>query len=290
MTSTQSAPAARADRIADRHDVHTAARVVGLCGLVARGLLYILLAVLAFVLATQRTGKQVDARGALHQLAHDPFGSVVLALIAAGFAGFAVWHAYVAVFEDRRATRGTERAWRAAADVGRTLAYGFLCALALTFLMTSRSTGNSDRTDQTWTAKVLDWSLGPVIVGAVGVAVLVAGGILVWRAVSGAPQDEPAVLDVAPRETRALHLLGAAGNLARGAVVGLVGVFLLAAAVTHDPSETVGLDGALKRLLDASYGPFLVALVGIGFAAFGAASVARAWVNRGHATGPAGAT
>jgi hypothetical protein len=290
MTSMQTASEPRAGRVADRDDVRTAARVLGLWGLVARGVLYVLLAILAFDLVTQGSRKQIDARGALHQLAHDSLGSVVLAAIAAGFAGFACWHVYVAAVEDRRARDGSERTTRRLADLGRALVYGLLCALALTFLLTSRSAGNSDRTDQTWTAKVLEWSLGPLIVGAIGVAILLAGGILVWRAVSGAPQDEPAVLDVAPRETRAVHVLGAAGNLARGAVVGLVGVFLLVAAITYDANETVGLDGALKRLLDASYGPFLVALVGIGFAAFGVASIARAWVNRGRAARPAGAT
>jgi uncharacterized protein DUF1206 len=289
MTSMETASRSRAGGVG-RGDVHRAARVVGLWGLVARGVLYVLLALLAFDLVTQGSRKQVDARGALHQLAHDPFGSVVLVVVAVGFAGFACWHLYVAVFEDRGTSGGTERTTRRLADLGRVLVYGLLCALALTFLLTSRSTGNSDRTDQTWTAKVLEWSLGPLIVGAIGVAILVAAGVLVWRAVSGGPQDEPAVLDVAPRETRAVHLLGAAGNLARGAVLGLVGVFLLVAAITYDPNETVGLDGALKRLLDASYGPFLVGLVGIGFAAFGVASIARAWVNRGQAARPAAAT
>jgi hypothetical protein len=173
---------------------------------------------------------------------------------------------------------------RRLADTGRAVVYGVLCVVAITFLATPARSGNSDRTDQTWTAKLLDWSVGPVLVGAIGIAVIGAGCYLVWRVLTGGPQDEQSVLDAAPQETPVLHKLGALGNVARGAVLALIGVFLVVAAIQHDPGETVGLDGALKRLLDESFGGFVVALVALGFAAFGVYSVARAWVNRGHAS------
>jgi hypothetical protein len=72
--------------------------------------------------------------------------------------------------------------------------------------------------------------------------------------VTGGPQDEHAFLETAPRETAALRRLGAIGTAASGAVVALVGLFLIVAAVQYDPNETVGLDGALDRRLDESYG------------------------------------
>jgi hypothetical protein len=61
---------------------------------------------------------------------------------------------------------------------------------------------------------VLDWPIGPVLVGAVGLVIIGAGCYLVWQALRGAPQDEKAVLDAAPWETPALHRLGAIGNIA----------------------------------------------------------------------------
>jgi len=63
-------------------------------------------------------------------------------------------------------------------------------------------------------------------------------------------------------------------------VVTVVGVFLFVAALQHDPNETTGLDGALRRLIAHVYGPFLVILVAVGFAAFGVYSLAGAYVNR----------
>ena len=259
-----------------RDDVDRGAHAAGLVGLAARGVLYLLLALLAVELLTQGAGRDVDTRGVLHQLAHHDGGPILLGVLAIGFAGFALWHAYVALFADRRRHDGS----RVLGDAARAVVYGLLCALAVSFLTTSKRTGNSDQTDRTWTARVLDWPAGRVLVGIAGFVLLAGAAYLVWRAISGQAQDEPAVVDAAPRETPTLKMLGRIGNIARGAILGLVGAFLLDAAIEYDPNKTVGLDGALKRILHESYGDALVALVAFGFAAFGVYSIARAWVNR----------
>jgi hypothetical protein len=254
------------------------ANAAGLLGLVARGILYLVLAGLAVELVVNSSASEVDTRGALHELAQNGFGQVALVLLVVGFAAFALWHLYVAV------TGGSsgEETGRRVADAVRAIVYGALAVLSASFLFASKPSGNTDRTGKTWTARLLEWSGGQLLVGAAGVAVGAAGLYLLWRAVTGGPQDEHSVLEAAPRETSALRRLGAIGNAARGAVVALVGLFLIVAAVQYDPNETVGLDGALKRLLDESYGALLVLLVAAGLAAFGVYSIARAAVNRRH--------
>ena len=71
--------------------------MAGLVGLAARGVLYLLLALLAVELVTQSAGPDVEARGVLHQLAYNDGGPVLLVLLATGFAGVALWHAYLAL-------------------------------------------------------------------------------------------------------------------------------------------------------------------------------------------------
>ena len=63
--------------------------------------------------------------------------------------------------------------------------------------------------------------------------------------------------------------LGAAGEIGRGVGMGLVGFFMLRAAITYRSAEATGLDGALRRLAEQSWGQVIVALVGIGFVAYG---------------------
>ena len=257
------------------HEARRGAHVAGLVGLAARGVLYLVLAVLALNLVFgSRRGNDVDARGAMEELARHSFGSVLLVILAIGFAGFALWYAYEAL-------SGTshEPSDRIAA-AARAVVYGMLCALAIGFLVSADRGGDTDRQQQTWTAQVLEWPGGRLLVGGVGLVALGIGVYLGWRALSGGPQESRAVLEAAPRETRAVHVLGVLGNLARGAVVVLIGVFIVVAALEHDAGETAGLDGSLKRLLDEPYGDALVVLVAIGLAAYATYSIARAVVNR----------
>lgn len=63
--------------------------------------------------------------------------------------------------------------------------------------------------------------------------------------------------------------LGVAGLLARMVVFGLVGAFLIKAAVEYDPSNAIGIDGALQKLVHQSYGPWLLGVTAAGLIAYG---------------------
>jgi hypothetical protein len=73
--------------------------------------------------------------------------------------------------------------------------------------------------------------------------------------------------------------IGTFGHLARMIVFGLVGVFLIRAAI-DDPNRAVGLDGALAKLEHNSYGPFLLGVVAAGLIAFGLYSLSDARYRR----------
>jgi hypothetical protein len=261
--------------LADRHTSDPGARTAGLVGLMARGALYLALAVLALELAFGNRGKSADPRGAMHDLAHSGVGVVVLVVLALGFAGFTLLHAWRAIRNpDGKASHRVNDAFWAVVN-------GLLCVLAVSFLLSpSKSGGDTDQTDKTFTAKVMGESGGRLLVGLVGLAILGYGVFLLWRALSNDRQDERAVLEAAPHETPLVRTLARVGNVARAAIIGFIGVLLLVAAIQHDASETEGVDGALKRLLEHAWGQIAVFAVALGFAAFGAYSIARAWVNR----------
>src|SRR5215207_2156670 len=117
-----------------REAVHEAPRgteVAGLVGLIARGILYLVLAVLALGLVFgRRQGNEVDARGAMEELARHGFGAALLVILAIGFAGFASWYAYEALTGHDTRRDGSDRF----ADGARAVVYGVLCVLALSFL------------------------------------------------------------------------------------------------------------------------------------------------------------
>ena len=260
------------------HGARQGTRTAGLVGLVARGALYLALAVLALELVFGDRSESADPRGAMHDLAHNGFGVFVLVILVLGFALFALLHLYRAIRNpDNKTTRRVN-------DVLWAVVNGFLAVLAASFLFSpSKPQGDTDQTDKTFSAKVMDMSGGRLLVGVAGLALLAYGAYLLWRAFSDDRQDERAVLDAAPNETPAVHTLARIGNVARGAILGFIGFLVLTAAIQHDANETEGLDGALKRLLDHGLGEVAVFLVAVGFAAFGVYSIARAWVNRPRA-------
>ena len=251
----------------------------GLVGLVARGVLYVALAVLALELVLGNRGKSADPRGAMHDLAQNGFGAFVLAILCIGFAAFALIHLSRAIADpDNKTSHRVNDAFWAVVN-------GLLSVLAASFLFSpSKPSSGSDQTDKTLTANVMNASGGRIVVGLVGLGILGYGLYLLWRALSNDRQDERAVLDAAPHETPAIRTLARGGNIGRAAVLMFIGLLVLVAAIEHDPNQTEGIDGALKRLLDHSWGPVAVALIALGFAAFGAYSLARAWVNRRRAT------
>ncbi len=60
-------------------------------GFVARGLIYGIIGVLALRLALGHGGRTTNQQGALHTVAHQPLGKVLLALLAVGLGGYSIW-------------------------------------------------------------------------------------------------------------------------------------------------------------------------------------------------------
>jgi Domain of Unknown Function (DUF1206) len=71
-----------------------------------------------------------------------------------------------------------------------------------------------------------------------------------------------------PRTRKGISAIGTVGHLARMVVFGLVGVFLIKAAIDFNPHKAVGVDGALASIVHRSYGPFALAVVAAGLVAF----------------------
>src|ERR1700749_3636146 len=63
-------------------------------GLVARGVIYILIGWVAILVALGAKGHQADQQGALQLLAGTPIGLVSLWLLFIGFVGYALWRVF----------------------------------------------------------------------------------------------------------------------------------------------------------------------------------------------------
>ena len=242
-------------------------------GFVARGLIYALIGVLAIKLAVGVGGTKADQQGALKTIAHQPFGKVLLILVAIGLAGYAMWRLFRALLG--HGPEGSDSTFDRVAAFASGLVYAALCALAVTILM-----GSGSENEHKTAAGVLGRPGGTWLVGIVG-AVLI--GVALYQGYRGVTRDfleDSKTEKMSARVGKWIEWIATVGHLARLVVFGLVGVFLITAAIDFNPKKAVGLDGALAKLAHASYGPFLLGIVAAGLIAFGIYSLSDARYHR----------
>jgi hypothetical protein len=230
--------------------------------------MYALVGLLALKVALLGHGHTPDRHSALKAVADEQFGRVLLSAIAVGLAGYALWQLARAVLGGNLEGGEEESIFKRIGYAARGVFYGALFVSTLMIVFGADEGGSQQKEDRA-TAFVLDLPAGPYIVGGVGLAFLAAGAFNLYRGVTRKFREKLKLRKMSEAEDKAYSAIGVAGFVARGVVFGLIGVFLVRAAYQYDPKETVGIDGALAELAQASYGPFLLGLTAAGLFAFG---------------------
>ena len=151
-------------------------------GLVAKGVSFGLVAVLAAAVAARGGGKTTSREGALQTLAQHSWGKVLLVLLALGFAGYAIWR-FVQAFAERE--QEDAKKWgKRGGYVGRGAIYAGLTFSTVKLLVGSGGQQSQNQKAQKTTAAVLDWPAGRWIVGIAGVCVVGAGLWNLYRGVT----------------------------------------------------------------------------------------------------------
>jgi len=245
-------------------------------GFVARALVYGIIGILALKLALGHGGKLADQEGALQTVARQPFGEVLLTLVAIGLGGYSLWRLVRAAIG--HGPEGSDSGFDRISALASGIAYGAICALAVEILIGAG--GGSAGSPKKATAGVLGWPAGAWIVGLAGVVMIGVALYQGYRGITKTFLEESKVEEMPPPVKEWISRLGTIGHLARMVVFGLVGVFLIKAAVDYNPDKAVGLDGALAKIVDRSYGPFLLGVVAAGLIAFALYSLSDARYRR----------
>jgi hypothetical protein len=247
-------------------------------GLIAYGVVHLLVAWLALQLAWGGGGESADQSGAMRTLAESPVGTPLLWLVAVGLIALAVWQA-AEVLRWRRGWSASGKArTKAIRKSGNALIkaiiYVTLAVLAIRFATGSGK--SSSQSQQETTAGVFAWPAGQWLVGAFGLVLIGAG---VWHIRKGLTKHFMKQIDTSkasPSAVRLVTRLGQVGFPGKGIALAGVGALLIWAAVTFDPSKARGLDGAMHEILGLPFGQILLTLVALGIAAFGAFCFVRA--------------
>ncbi|MEQ6902531.1 DUF1206 domain-containing protein [Nocardioides sp. YIM 152588] len=241
-------------------------------GLLTYGLVHLTIGWLAIQLAFGDRSGSSDSTGALRALATQPFGAVVVWLVAIGMFLLTAWRLLEAAVGDPEKDGASDVAYRLKA-VGRAAIFGYLGWGAVRIALDEGGSGGG--TDS-FTARVMDAPAGQLLVGAIGVGIIGYGGHLVWKGCTDGFTDDLSPEATSGRAGTAYTWIGRVGHVAKGVALGIVGVLFVNAAAQHQPKKSGGLDQALREVLDQPFGPFLLCLIGAGIACYGAFALIRA--------------
>lgn len=272
MTVSGGSTARRAEGAArDAHNSEWMDRAAR-AGLVAYAVVYLMIGWLAVQLALgDRQGKP-SSSGAMHELAQQPFGDVLIWLVSIGMFLLVLWKVLDAAFGHREEQDAGKRTRARLTSAGKAVVYA---AIGLSGLRVATGSGSSGK-GKSWTASLMDVTGGELLVGLAGLSVVGYGGYQIYRAWTGDFADK---LDAEGRSgsTGTAYLaFGKAGYTARGIAFMIVGGLIVYGAATHDASKSGGLDQALFKVLDQPFGPVLLSLLGVGLACYGVFTLARA--------------
>jgi hypothetical protein len=249
-------------------------RFLARLGYAVSGLLHLLIGVIAIGVATGAGSAEADQSGALSQLASTPGGIFLLWIVVVGLVALGVWLIINAFLNPGLA--GGKRARYVLTQLAKGIVY---FALALTALVFARggATSSADST-RTMSADLLAAPGGVLLVFLIGLGVV---GVGIYCLAKGATRRFTRDISVpAGAVGKATVALGVVGYVAKGIALGVVGILFAIAAVTIDPAEATGLDGALKALAMLPFGMAILVFVGVGFIAYGLYSFVRARVAR----------
>jgi Domain of Unknown Function (DUF1206) len=249
----------------------------GRAGLVAKGVLYGVVAILAIDVALGSRKESPDRNGALRTIAEQPFGKVLLIVLAAGLAGYATWQLALAILDRDNEGEGAKGLAKRAGALARAGWYGVLCWLTVSTLVGNGS-GNSN--EQQRTAGIFDHTGGRYLVYAAGLAFIGAAAFNGYRAITCKFNKKLKQGEMNEAEEAAATGVGILGHLARCVVFGLIGIFLVKAAWEFDSTEARGLDGALLEVAQQPYGGLLLGAVAVGLLAYGFFCFAQARYRR----------
>ena len=236
-------------------------------GYVAKGVVYLAIGFLALREALGAGGKTADPGGAMASIGSQPLGGVVLALLAAGLACYALWKLVQGILDADGKGSDVHGLLRRVGYVGSAVIHG-----ALAFTAAQSILGAEDSSEDAATASAMAYQppLGQILVGLVGLGVIGVGLYQLYAAYEAKFREDLRLDLMSAAERRWVTHAGRVGTAARAIAIGLAGAFVVLAAYQSDPSEARSLGAALESLQQQPLGSYMLGAIAGGFLVYGA--------------------
>ncbi|HSK37752.1 MAG TPA: DUF1206 domain-containing protein [Actinomycetota bacterium] len=259
--------ARRAERTARQAADSGPITTLGRVGLIAYGVVHLLVAYLAVRVALGG-GAKADKTGALQTIAEQPAGRFLLWVLTAGLVALTVWQLAEAGWGHGHRRPQRKRTLQRLVSLGVAAVAGALAFSS--YKVASGKGGKSKGEKAAFIDKIFDWPAGELLVALVGLGIVAIAIYLVHRGVAKTFVEELDLAGAEPHARDAAIRFGQVGWPALGVAYGIIGLLLVYSAVTYDPGKATGMDTALKTLAGQPYGTLLLLMVAAGLACFGA--------------------
>jgi hypothetical protein len=224
-------------------------------GLIAYGVVHLLVAWIALQLALGKSSEEASQQGALQELASKPFGGVLLWIVAIGLFALVIWRALELAY-------GRLKPFNKVQSAGRGIVYLYLGISAIK--VAAGSGGSSSSQSSGMSAKLMQNGAGRVLIVLIGLVVIGIAVRQLYKSVTKKFTE-----DLTGGVSESTILLGRIGYAAKGIAFLIVGALFAWASISYDPKKAGGLDTALRTLKDQPFGSVLLGLMAAGIACFG---------------------
>jgi hypothetical protein len=236
-------------------------------GFAAKGAVYLMLGLLTVQVALGIGGKTTDQIGALRAIGQQPFGRLLLGMMAVGFAGYALWQV-VKVFCDP--SYGPVNLRSLLLRAGSLISGLIYAGLAMTTvrLLSGLGSPSGEQQAERWTAHLLILPYGVWLVVLAGL-VIIGLGIYQFYKVRKATFLGELHLETMHCHARQWAIrCGQLGHAALGMVMLICGDFLIQAAINFDPNAAGGIQQALQALARYDDSQWLLVVIAAGLIAY----------------------
>ena len=246
-------------------------------GYAVKGFLYVAIGFIAIASALGKSRTPADQLGAITTFTKLPNADIFLWIILIGLISYSLWGVIRAVLDPLHKGRDAKGLLARAGYLVSAATYASFVLPTYDLIRGARHASSNATTVQL-VSKVMSMPMGRWLVGAIGLAAIIAG---IYQVVSGIEMNYDEVFKpyaLSPEQLRIARQVGRYGTIARGIVFALVGFFLALAGLQANPGYAQGFNGALKYLEDQPYGIYLLLIVALGLIAFGIYSfMSAAW-------------
>jgi hypothetical protein len=233
-------------------------------GLASKGTIYSFIGLLTFLSILGVGGKVSGKSGVFHFLENQIFGSMIILIISIGLIFYAVWR-ILAAFADKK-NKGDDKKGKAK-RVGyfvNGIIYG---ALAISLFTNGISKSNeSNNSKENMALKLMDETYGIVLLYTIAIVLFVIGVIQV---IKGYQKKFLNDIEVSGKQKNIVTKLGQFGFISRGISFLIFAYFVAFATLKKNPEAIKGVKEMFLFLRGFSWSNILMALMALGFLAYG---------------------